>query len=204
MKYKGGHRTTVMSKSASVYCSNVKRHMAAIRARKSPAMGGEAPTLVAAVEPTVRAGLIAREVGSQPAAARKAVATAMAPETAAPTANAAAAVLTVRPPARRFPVARVPARCRERAARRAAESVGGLDRGRVDGGRARRAPRAARRRPVRRCVRLQRAGQRGTAGGLGLTEPVTRFQRKRPGAQRFGPFSLGERSALRVRRAGDR
>ncbi|WP_062204282.1 lytic transglycosylase domain-containing protein [Aureimonas sp. AU12] len=66
MKYKGGHRTTVMSKSASVYCSNVKRHIAAFRARKTPAMSPDA-TLVAAVEPTVRPGLIARTVAASPA-----------------------------------------------------------------------------------------------------------------------------------------
>lgn len=136
MKYKGGHRTTVMSKSASVYCSNVKRHMAAIRARKSPAMGGEAPTLVAAVEPTVRAGLIAREVGSQPAAARKAVATAMAPETAAPTANAAAAVLTVPAASTPVPVAR-PVRVAENAPRAAQPkaSEGSIGVGSMVGGR---------------------------------------------------------------------
>lgn len=65
MKYKGGHRTTTMSKSASVYCSNVKRHMASYRTRKSPAMSPDA-TLVAAVEPTVRKGLIARTVAASP------------------------------------------------------------------------------------------------------------------------------------------
>jgi soluble lytic murein transglycosylase-like protein len=136
MKYKGGHRTTVMSKSASVYCSNVKRHMAAIRARKSPAMGGEAPTLVAAVEPTVRAGLIAREVGSQPAAARKAVATAMAQETAAPAANAAAAVLTVPAASTPVPVAR-PVRVAENAPRAAQPkaSEGSIGVGSMVGGR---------------------------------------------------------------------
>ena len=69
MKYKGGHRTTVMSKSASVYCSNVKRHMAEIRSRKTPAMSDTA-TLVAAVEPTVRKGIVARSVAAKPAAAR--------------------------------------------------------------------------------------------------------------------------------------
>ncbi len=69
MKYKGGHRTTVMSKSASVYCSNVKRHMAEIRSRKTPAMSDTA-TLVAAVEPTVRKGIVARTVAAKPAAAR--------------------------------------------------------------------------------------------------------------------------------------
>jgi soluble lytic murein transglycosylase-like protein len=63
MKYKGGHRTTVMSKSASVYCSNVKRHMASIRARKTPAMGSDR-ILVAAVEPTPRKGLIARSIAT--------------------------------------------------------------------------------------------------------------------------------------------
>ncbi|KAA0972722.1 transglycosylase SLT domain-containing protein [Aureimonas fodinaquatilis] len=30
MKYKGGHRATTMTQSARTYCSNVKRHMAAI------------------------------------------------------------------------------------------------------------------------------------------------------------------------------
>ncbi|WP_156418451.1 lytic transglycosylase domain-containing protein [Aureimonas sp. D3] len=69
MKYKGGHRTTVMSKSASVYCSNVKRHMAEIRSRKTPAMSDTA-SLVAAVEPTVRKGLVARAVAAHPAEAR--------------------------------------------------------------------------------------------------------------------------------------
>ncbi len=69
MKYKGGHRTTVMSKSASVYCSNVKRHMAEIRSRKTPAMSDTA-TLVAAVEPTVRKGIVARTVAAKPAEAR--------------------------------------------------------------------------------------------------------------------------------------
>ncbi|WP_082666325.1 lytic transglycosylase domain-containing protein [Aureimonas sp. AU4] len=63
MKYKGGHRTTVMTKSASVYCSNVKRHMASIRARKTPAMGPDR-ILVAAVEPTPRKGLIARSIAT--------------------------------------------------------------------------------------------------------------------------------------------
>ncbi|WP_279478948.1 lytic transglycosylase domain-containing protein [Aureimonas sp. SK2] len=115
MKYKGGHRTTVMSKSASVYCSNVKRHMAAIRAFKSPAKGGEATTLVAAVEPTVRSGLIAREVGAQPAAARKsgapaqvASAAAIAPTAAAaaPAHTATAAVLSVPTAGAPVPVAR--------------------------------------------------------------------------------------------------
>lgn len=138
MKYKGGHRTTVMSKSASVYCSNVKRHMAAIRARKSPAMGGEAPTLVAAVEPTVRSGLIAREVAAQPAAARKAVAAAMAPEAAAPATNAAAAaaVLTVPAASAPVPVAR-PVRVAENAPRPAQPkaSEGSIGVGSMVGGR---------------------------------------------------------------------
>ena len=47
MKYKGGHRTTVMSRSAAAYCANVKRHMAAIERRRGPANAG---TLVAANE----------------------------------------------------------------------------------------------------------------------------------------------------------
>lgn len=136
MKYKGGHRTTVMSKSASVYCSNVKRHMAAIRARKSPAMGGEAPTLVAAVEPTVRSGMIAREVAAQPAAARKAVAIAMAPDAAAPATNAAAAVLTVPAASAPVPVAR-PVRVAENAPRPASPkaSDGSIGVGSMVGGR---------------------------------------------------------------------
>ena len=37
MKYKGGHRTTVMSRSAAAYCANVKRHMAAIERRRGAA-----------------------------------------------------------------------------------------------------------------------------------------------------------------------
>jgi soluble lytic murein transglycosylase-like protein len=37
MKYKGGHRTTVMSRSAAAYCANVKRHMAAIERRRGKA-----------------------------------------------------------------------------------------------------------------------------------------------------------------------
>ena len=45
MKYKGGHRTTVMSRSAAAYCANVKRHMAAIERRRGPVNSG---TLVAA------------------------------------------------------------------------------------------------------------------------------------------------------------
>lgn len=47
MKYKGGHRTTRMSKSAAVYCANVKRHMAAIERRRAPA---NRETIVAAAE----------------------------------------------------------------------------------------------------------------------------------------------------------
>jgi soluble lytic murein transglycosylase-like protein len=126
MKYKGGHRTTVMSKSASVYCSNVKRHMAAIRARKSPAMGGEAPTLVAAVEPTVRSGLIAREVSAQPAAARKdgaPAAVAMAPAET-PVATATAAILSVPASAAPLPVAR-PVRVADNSPRAAAKRADG-------------------------------------------------------------------------------
>lgn len=126
MKYKGGHRTTVMSKSASVYCSNVKRHMAAIRARKSPAMGGEAPTLVAAVEPTVRSGLIAREVSAQPAAARKdgaPAAVAMVPAEA-PVATATAAILSVPASAAPLPVAR-PVRVADNSPRAAAKRADG-------------------------------------------------------------------------------
>ncbi|SKA03917.1 lytic transglycosylase domain-containing protein [Consotaella salsifontis] len=34
MKYKGGHRTTVMSRAAATYCANVKKHMAAIERRR--------------------------------------------------------------------------------------------------------------------------------------------------------------------------
>lgn len=45
MKYKGGHRTTRMSRAAAVYCANVKRHMAAIERRRGPVNAG---TLVAA------------------------------------------------------------------------------------------------------------------------------------------------------------
>ena len=37
MRYKGGHRTTVMTRAAAVYCSNVKRHIAAIERRRAPA-----------------------------------------------------------------------------------------------------------------------------------------------------------------------
>ncbi|WP_224002835.1 transglycosylase SLT domain-containing protein [Aureimonas sp. SA4125] len=47
MKYKGGHRTTKMSRSAAVYCANVKRHMAAIERRRGSANRG---TLVAAAQ----------------------------------------------------------------------------------------------------------------------------------------------------------
>lgn len=47
MKYKGGHRTTRMSRSAAAYCANVKRHMAAIERRRGPVNAG---TLVAANE----------------------------------------------------------------------------------------------------------------------------------------------------------
>ncbi|WP_152044561.1 lytic transglycosylase domain-containing protein [Aureimonas psammosilenae] len=46
MRYKGGHRTTVMSRSAAAYCANVKRHMAAIKRSRVPAS-----TLVASAEP---------------------------------------------------------------------------------------------------------------------------------------------------------
>ncbi|WP_244631156.1 transglycosylase SLT domain-containing protein [Aureimonas sp. ME7] len=108
MKYKGGHRTTTMSKSASVYCSNVKRHMASIRARKSPAMG-EASTLVAAVEPTVRPGLIARTVAAKPAPAKQqteTTATAMAPAAAAPAAGTAQAAVMALPASAPVPAAR--------------------------------------------------------------------------------------------------
>jgi len=89
MKYKGGHRTTTMSKSASVYCSNVKRHMAAIRSRKSPAMSPDS-TLIAAVEPTVRAGIIERTVAAKPVLARVATQSvvAAAPQPASPAATA--------------------------------------------------------------------------------------------------------------------
>ena len=45
MKYKGGHRTTRMSRAAAVYCANVKRHMAAIERRRGPMNAG---TLLAA------------------------------------------------------------------------------------------------------------------------------------------------------------
>ncbi|KQT44457.1 hypothetical protein ASG43_14020 [Aureimonas sp. Leaf454] len=40
MRYKGGHRTTRMTKSAAIYCANVKRHMAAIERRRGPANRG--------------------------------------------------------------------------------------------------------------------------------------------------------------------
>ncbi|WP_245414908.1 lytic transglycosylase domain-containing protein [Aureimonas flava] len=141
MKYKGGHRTTVMSKSASVYCSNVKRHMAAIRARKSPAMGGETQTLVAAVEPTVRSGLIARQVTAQPTAARKApvapAAAAMAPAEPAPS-TAAAAVLAVPATDAPLPVAR-PVRVADNAPRPASAAAkpagGSIGLGTMVGGR---------------------------------------------------------------------
>lgn len=79
MKYKGGLRTTRMSKSAARYCSAVKAHMAEIvKRRRMPAVI-EAPaeepglvgTLVAAVTPTqapsVSAKTRARAVSAKPA-----------------------------------------------------------------------------------------------------------------------------------------
>ncbi|MEF2072167.1 lytic transglycosylase domain-containing protein [Consotaella aegiceratis] len=36
MKYKGGHRTTVMSRAAAEYCAKVKKHMARIERRRMP------------------------------------------------------------------------------------------------------------------------------------------------------------------------
>ncbi|WP_246191119.1 lytic transglycosylase domain-containing protein [Aureimonas leprariae] len=47
MRYKGGHRTTTMTRAAADYCSSVKRHMAAIERSRAPA---NRETLVAAAE----------------------------------------------------------------------------------------------------------------------------------------------------------
>ncbi|WP_185984736.1 lytic transglycosylase domain-containing protein [Aureimonas mangrovi] len=64
MKYKGGHRATTMTRSAQTYCSNVKRHMAAITGRPMPAASeavqvASAPaevasTVAAAIAPSAR------------------------------------------------------------------------------------------------------------------------------------------------------
>ncbi|MBB3996469.1 lytic transglycosylase domain-containing protein [Aureimonas pseudogalii] len=143
MKYKGGHRTTTMSKSASVYCSNVKRHMAAIRSRKSPAMSSDS-TLIAAVEPTVRAGIIERTVAAKPVLARVAAtnAVAAAPQSASPAATA----MTSQAPAsgaaaavglpKTVPVPAVnPVRVADNSSRPAAAANGGIPVGRMVGGR---------------------------------------------------------------------
>ncbi|WP_156382270.1 MULTISPECIES: lytic transglycosylase domain-containing protein [unclassified Aureimonas] len=58
MRYKGGHRTTSMSKAASVYCSNVKRHMAAIERRRGPVNKG---TITAAAERQKTVAVASRE-----------------------------------------------------------------------------------------------------------------------------------------------
>ena len=55
MKYKGGHRTTTMSRSASAYCTAVKQHMAAIKRRRAPIAASD--TLVATVTSRPVAGL---------------------------------------------------------------------------------------------------------------------------------------------------
>ncbi|GGE09950.1 hypothetical protein GCM10011390_31240 [Aureimonas endophytica] len=62
MRYKGGHRTTVMTRSASTYCSNVKRHMAAIQRRRAPA---NHETLVAAAERTKQIAVASRPVDAR-------------------------------------------------------------------------------------------------------------------------------------------
>ncbi|MFD2236958.1 lytic transglycosylase domain-containing protein [Aureimonas populi] len=61
MKYKGGHRATAMTRSAQTYCSNVKRHMAAITGRPAPSEtqvvelpGVETPAAAAAIAPATR------------------------------------------------------------------------------------------------------------------------------------------------------
>lgn len=92
MKYKGGHRTTRMSKSAAVYCANVKRHMAAIERRRGPA---NRQTLAAAAErqkQILASGHGAPARGVSPAAAAEARSVAAAATSPSGRAVAAAAV----------------------------------------------------------------------------------------------------------------
>ncbi|SMC64412.1 Soluble lytic murein transglycosylase [Fulvimarina manganoxydans] len=55
MKYKGGHRATRMTRSASAYCSKVKQHMAALaERRRAPALAVPATTRETAEAPASR------------------------------------------------------------------------------------------------------------------------------------------------------
>ena len=55
MKYKGGHRATRMTRSASAYCSKVKQHMASLaERRRAPALAIPATTTQSAQAPASR------------------------------------------------------------------------------------------------------------------------------------------------------
>ncbi len=104
MKYKGGHRTTRMSKSAARYCSAVKAHMAEIIKRRRMPAAVEAPvndtglveTLVAAVTPAAEPSAV-RKKQVRALSAEPVSAAAPAPTTA-PEAASAAAVDGATPP----------------------------------------------------------------------------------------------------------
>ncbi|WP_232845741.1 lytic transglycosylase domain-containing protein [Aurantimonas marina] len=104
MKYKGGLRTTRMSKSAARYCSAVKAHMAEIIKRRRMPAAVEAPTdatglvetLVAAVTPAAEPSAV-RKKQVRTLSAEAVPATASAP-TMAPEAASAAAVDGATPP----------------------------------------------------------------------------------------------------------
>ncbi|MCB8840122.1 lytic transglycosylase domain-containing protein [Aurantimonas sp. VKM B-3413] len=78
MKYKGGHRTTHMSRAAARYCSAVKAHMAAIAQRRQKGDDGESKglldTLVAAVAPAEEPAETASETPHAPARTKAAAA----------------------------------------------------------------------------------------------------------------------------------
>ncbi|WP_062227321.1 lytic transglycosylase domain-containing protein [Aureimonas frigidaquae] len=91
MKYKGGHRATVMSQSTREYCSSIKRHMAAISNRP---MGN---TEMARLQPSTKPDAGAAQKLNRPAAPATAKATAPAQ---APAAHETTEVASLTAPAR--------------------------------------------------------------------------------------------------------